>query len=175
MFWLILGGLTIIFLIIYYIYNFHYEMNIIEYIVVPISITIFVFIISLFFLGFTSAICGAFTNNVEYNKTQEINITALKDNSNVYGSYFLFSGYEKEKLYYYYSAETKYGYKIDKIDASNAYIKYSNEQPKIEIYSPEFTNSIVEFFALAPIFNDLRYIIYVPENTITNEFVINLE
>lgn len=150
-------------------------MSIIEGIIVTISSTIFVSIISLFFLGVTSAISGSFADNIEYTKTQEINIIALKDNQNIQGSYFLFSGYEKEKLYYYYSAETEYWYKVNKIDASNTYIKYSNEQPKIKIYSPEFTNSIVKFFALTPMFNDSRYIIYVPENTITNEFVINLE
>lgn len=111
--------------------------------------------------------------NIEYEKANDIDIIALKDNQNVNGRIYLMGGYVEEDLYYYYAKETEYGYKTDKIKAEDCYIKYTDEQPHIEEYEAKFTSDVAKAFGF-PIDRN-RYIIYCPENTITNEFKIDLE
>jgi hypothetical protein len=114
------------------------------------------------------------TANIDYVKVDDKEIVALKDNQNVNGHFYLMGGYVNEELYYYYAEETEYGYKTEKVEADNCYIKYTDEQPHIEKYQAEFTSEVAKAFAIAPICDD-RYVIYCPENTITNEFKIDLE
>ena len=108
-----------------------------------------------------------------YNIVSDTKIIALKDNQNTNGNFYVMSGYVNEELYYYYATETELGFSIKKIDADNAYIKYANEEPHIEKYAGEFKNNIANIFGF-PMCDD-RYIIYCPENTIANEFKIDLE
>ena len=111
---------------------------------------------------------------ISYDITSDTKIVTLKDNQNVSGNYYLFSGRIDEDLYYHYATETEFGYKTEKLKASNVYIKYTKDEPHIEKLEPKFTNDIVTFFARNPITPD-RYIIYCPEGTITSEFNIDLE
>lgn len=133
------------------------------------------FVVSIFILLIASGIFNCFLDDSDYvySLSESTNIIALKDNQNISGSYFIFSGYVDEELYYYYAKETEFGYITDKIAADNCYIKYTNNTPKIETYTADFTNKIFWWFA-GPMVNN-RIIIYCPENTITTEFDIDLE
>jgi hypothetical protein len=110
---------------------------------------------------------------IKYDKVSDTQIIALKDNQNVSGSFYIMGGYVDEELYYYYATETEFGYKTEKISSDNTYIKYTNEKPHIEKYSGDFANDIWYWLA-TPLVSD-RYIIYCPENTITTEYVVDLE
>jgi hypothetical protein len=126
-------------------------------------------------LGFlTSNIIATENAEINYDIVSDTKIVALKDNQNVSGNYYLFSGYVDEDLYYYYATETEFGYKTEKLKASNVYIKYTKDELHIEKHEPTFTNDVVTFFACNPNKSD-RYIIYCPEGTITSEFNIDLE
>lgn len=131
------------------------------------------FVIFAIIIVASSAIVSSGENAIEYKKVSDIPITALKDNLNVNGNFYLMSGYINEDLYYYYVTETELGYKTEKIEADNAFIKYVNEEPYIEKYEGEFTKSINYIWGF-PVCDD-RYIIYCPEGTVTNEFKVNLE
>lgn len=113
------------------------------------------------------------TASMEYNKTEDTQIIALKDNQNISGTMYLMGGYVGEDLYYYYAKETEYGYTTNKIKADNCYIKYTNEKPHIETYEADFEHKAMYWLGFPMVSN--RYVIYCPENTITNEYSIDLE
>ena len=123
-------------------------------------------------MAFTSKIISSFAD-VEYYLVSDTKITALKDNQNVNGNFYIMGGYVNEDLYYYYAAETDLGYKINKIMADNAYIKYTNEETHIQQYRGDFVNDKLIIFGV-PLYDD-RYVIYCPDGTVTNEFNIDLE
>jgi hypothetical protein len=110
---------------------------------------------------------------IKYNKVSDTQIIALKDNQNINGSFYIMGGYVDEELYYYYATETELGYKTEKVESDNTYIKYTNEKSHIERYNGEFANDISYVFAV-PMVED-RYIIHCPEGTITTEFSVDLE
>lgn len=130
------------------------------------------FVISILVLVGVSAIVSCCAD-INYNIISDTKIIALKDNQNVSGNFYIMGGYVNEDLYYYYAVETEFGYKTEKIKAENAYIKYTDGETHIERYDGEFANSGVNFLAM-PMCDD-RYIIYVPDGTVTNEFVVDLE
>ncbi len=110
---------------------------------------------------------------VDYDMVSDTKIVALKDNQNVSGNFYIMGGYVNEDLYYYYATETQFGYKTEKVKADNTYIKYTDGETHIEKYEPKFVNDYVYLFGLP--MNLSRYIVYCPENTIANDFRIDLE
>lgn len=128
--------------------------------------------VSFLFFVMTSAIVSNFAD-IDYVKKTDTQIIALKDNQNISGGFYIMGGYIDEDLYYYYAKETVYGYKTEKVKAENSYIKYTNDKPHIETYEPKFKNGVA--YAFAACMCDNRYVIYCPENTIANEYVVDLE
>lgn len=110
---------------------------------------------------------------VDYDMVSDTKIVALKDNQNVSGNFYIMGGYVDEDLYYYYATETQFGYKTEKVKADNTYIKYTDGETHIEKYEPKFVNDYVYLFGLP--MNLSKYIVYCPENTIVNDFRIDLE
>lgn len=110
---------------------------------------------------------------IDYDMVSDTKIVALKDNQNVSGNFYIMGGYVDEDLYYYYATETQFGYKTEKVKADNTYIKYTDGETHIEKYEPKFVNDFVYLFGLP--LNLSRYIVYCPENTIANDFRIDLE
>ena len=110
---------------------------------------------------------------INYNVVSDTKIIALKDNQNISGNFYIMGGYVNENLYYYYATETEFGYKTEKARADNAYIKYTDGETHIERYVGEFANNSANLWGF-PMCND-RYIIYCPDGTVTNEFIVDLE
>lgn len=110
---------------------------------------------------------------INYNVVSDTKIIALKDNQNINGNFYIMGGYVNENLYYYYATETEFGYKTEKVMADNAYIKYTDGETHIEKYVGEFANDRMNLWGF-PVCND-RYIIYCPDGTVTNEFIVDLE
>ena len=102
------------------------------------------------------------------------NISAIEDNRDVKGRMYYRSGYIEQKLYYYLVKENS-GYKeITKIPADKTRIIETNdEQPKVIYYAEYFskTNDLVDGWNYG---NDY-YLLYIPENTITTDWNIDLE
>lgn len=133
-------------------------------------------IISMIFTIIVLLAASAITSccvEADYNIISDTKIIALKDNQNISGSFYIMGGYVDEDLYYYYATETEFGYKVEKLKANNAYIKYTDGETHIEKYEGEFSNDIANLFG-APMY-EYRYIIYCPEGTVTNEFSVDLE
>ena len=103
------------------------------------------------------------------------NISSLKDNVSIEGrGGFLRGTTIENQLYYYYMVETENGYTFEKIDANNTYIKYSDNNFRIETKSYlTFDNPVLYWFAL-PMRNS-ETIIYIPEGSIVYDYEIDLE
>lgn len=106
--------------------------------------------------------------------TAETPIYALADTSNASGRHFLGVGTVKEIEYYYYIVETEYGYKKQRVPTSEAYIKYTDEKPYLATsrtcgFAREFPN----IYALPE--NRCIYTFYVPEGTIVQNYIIDLQ
>lgn len=171
MIWLIIGIIVMIIAIIY-TWKEEYWVDVGDCILMSIVILVMGSIITLLILVFSS---GAVSSGdvFEFKQVEDIPIIALKDNQNTEGHFYLTGGYVNESLYYYYAIETEFGYKTEKIKADNAYIKYTNEQPHIERYEGDFADAWRYLWGF-PVCVD-RYIIYCPEGTVDETFLIDLE
>lgn len=170
MIWLI-AGVIVCAIIIIGIFRDNYN-NLLEKFFFSFMALLFSLAISILVLVGVSTIVSCCAD-IDYDIVSDTKIIALKDNQNVSGRFYIMGGYVDEDLYYYYAVETEFGYKTEKIKASNVYIKYTDGETHIERYGGEFANSGVNFWAM-PMCDD-RYIIYVPDGTVTNEFVVDLE
>ena len=107
----------------------------------------------------------------------ESKIIALKDNSNISGSFsgsiFISSGYIEQQMYYFYMYETDKGKMMGKMVSDKTYIVETNEKSpsiicKQEKYKDERANYWLEPSAV-------EYYIYVPKGTIDTTYKINLQ
>lgn len=171
MIWLIIGIIAMIILIIY-IWRENLWVGIVECILMS---TVALVMGSLTILLVCIISSGVVSNGdaFEFEQVEDIPIIALKDNQNIEGHFYLAGGYVNEELYYYYATETEFGYKTEKIKADNTYIKYTDEQPHIERYEGDFAETWRYLWGF-PMCVD-RYIIYCPEGTVDETFLIDLE
>ena len=129
---------------------------------------LFVGFIFYFFIG------GIIGVNLPLNEIcEEQKIYALNDSSSIEGQNYLFSGYVDEELVYRYVIDTDKGKYIEEIDAYNAYINEGNYNPMVKHYSYEFEKKWHKLFAHTLFVSDY-YEFYVPENTITTEYNVDL-
>lgn len=138
--------------------------------------------IMIWFVG--SALSGA----ILYNKgnTEEYytswNITAMQDNLNTHGRFYIRSGYIETDLCYYYTYLTKNGLKSDYIPANKSYLNYTTDKPHIERYTRRWNKSWIKWFThfdaqdyATYATNDVYYKVYVPEGSVEQSFNIDLQ
>lgn len=171
MIWLIIGIIAMAIIIIY-IWIEESWAGVGDCIMLSLVTLVMGSLITLLILVFSS---GAVSSGdvFEFEQVEDTPIIALKDNQNTEGHFYLTGGYVNEGLYYYYAIETEFGYKTEKVKADNAYIKYTNEQPHIERYEGDFADAWRYLWGF-PVCID-RYIIYCPEGTVDETFLIDLE
>ena len=172
MFWFVLGFIGFMVVLIFIVRNSWEDLR------SKIELSVAGFILSMcfsFLLFIAASIIMSYFAQMDYTMVSDVKITALKDNQNVTGNYYIVSGCTNEDLYYYYATETELGYKVKKVSALNTYIKYADTdgETHIEKYEPRFANDVVNWFAFPK--TDCKYTIYCPENTITTEFSVDLE
>jgi hypothetical protein len=114
-------------------------------------------------------------------KVEVTPLYALKDNSNLSGTFFLGSGSVNETDYYYYIVkEEGKGYCVKKKAINNyTYLDYLNaedckyDEPCLAYYYNQWDNKILRFFAWSP---ENWYTFYVPEGSIIeNYYEVDLE
>ena len=119
------------------------------------------------------------THSIE--KVEVTPLYALKDNSNLSGTFFLGSGSMNETDYYYYIIrEEGKGYCVQKKAINNyTYLDYLNsedckyDEPCLAYYYDEWDNKILRFFAWSPA---NWHTFYVPEGSIIeNYYEVDLE
>lgn len=111
---------------------------------------------------------------IEYTVAETKEITALNDSSTASGQFFLGSGQVDGTMKYYFVENTEKGKHVDSVSAKNAYIIESNtEKPRIELHKPYFKNKWLWWIA-SPM-QGFEYRIYIPEDSITTDFNVDLE
>lgn len=106
------------------------------------------------------------------------NITAMQDNLNTHGRFYLRSGYIETDLCYYYFYPTKEGLKHGYVPANKTYLNYTDGTPHIERYSRKWNKTWIEFFTFveAQCYDEnIYYKAYIPEGTVEQSFNIDLQ
>lgn len=104
---------------------------------------------------------------------EEQKIYALNDSLGVEGGYYLFSGYIDGDLKYRYVVDTDKGKHIEEVDADYGYIKEGGYEPMVKHYYYDFEKKWHSWFAYK-LFVEDYYEFYVPENTVTTEYNVDL-
>lgn len=106
---------------------------------------------------------------------EEHELYALNDSSSIEGVKYLFSGYIDEELVCRYVINTEKGKHIEEEKTDNVYIKEGNYIPTVKIHRNDLKKDWHYWFA-HPLFNEDYYIeFFVPENTVTSEYKIDLK
>lgn len=124
---------------------------------------------------------GFFGMKVEANLTEDVpyEIYSINDNIGVDGRFHLGTGRIESKDYYYFYIKTDKGLKVEKLDATNAYIQETDEVTPRVIYQyhkhiyPEWYK---KWFVVDPNpHGEVTIIIKVPTNTVTTEYTLDLK
>lgn len=107
-----------------------------------------------------------------YSLAEDIDIYALQDNLTTEGSFFLGSGHINDELKYFYVEQTEFGYTVNNVDADNTYIQYTTDRCHLERHTYTFDNWFVNLIAV-PLTD--RYVIYIPEGSIINNYSVDLK
>ena len=142
--------------------------------------------IMIWFIGstFSGMILYKFKGNTEEYYTSW-NITAMQDNLNTHGRFYIRRGYIETDLCYYYTYPTKNGLKSGYIPANKTYLNYTTDKPHIERYSRRWNKSWIKWFTYLDAqdcttystysTDDVYYKVYVPEGSVEQSFNIDLQ
>lgn len=107
-----------------------------------------------------------------YSVTEDIEIYALQDDVGSEGEFFIGSGHISNELKYFYVEKTELGYTVRDIDADCTYIQYTTDRCHIEKQAYTFDNWFVRLIAIPM---SERYVIYIPEGSIVNNYTVDLK
>lgn len=127
---------------------------------------IIVSIIAAFILSFLTVMLVSDFANIKYQFVKEQPIYAIADED-----YLCVSQALTPKINY--TIKTKKGYTIKAAPTENSYIKIIKDKskPKVAIYKATFSNIIMKIIFILPS-KPIRRIFYVPENSISNKYII---
>lgn len=106
---------------------------------------------------------------------EEQEIVALTDSTSIEGQKFLFLGYINEDLVCRYVINTERGKHIEEVKSDNVYIKEGDFKPTV-IKHKFVPKADWYWWFCFPIEHETNYTeLLVPENTVTNEYNIDLQ
>lgn len=118
---------------------------------------------------------GVIGNNIPkvYTLQSSSQITALKDNQNLYGHSFLGTGSVNSEMRYYYAVDTAQGYTVRDVKVSDSYLLFDDDNPRIESYQArKFKNKLHYIYAYP---YGHFYKIYIPNGSLSSEYEVDLE
>lgn len=105
---------------------------------------------------------------------KESDIVALSSTTGQEGVFLLGSGSVKNKMKYHYALEDDRGVNLNSVSVENVYLKEDdNDTPNIKEYRKEAKNKLTRWFFRGSF--DTEYHVTIPENTIKQEFNVDLE
>lgn len=107
-------------------------------------------------------------------------IEALQDNSRVNGSFFLGCGHINDEMKYVFYYEENGLYKLGQLDCNDVWIKYSDDNPKIEVLTRRkvksaFINNFTLLYDEYKGSENHEYIIYVPKGAIKQDYQLDAQ
>ena len=121
---------------------------------------------------FSSAIAYSCADKT-YSVAEDVEIYALQDNITTEGSFFLGSGHIDDELKYFYVEETDLGYTIKHVDADDTYIQYTDGRCHLEKHTYTYDGWFAQAVTM-PLFGD-RYVFYIPEGSVINNYSVDLK
>lgn len=101
-------------------------------------------------------------------------IVAFKDNNSTSGSFFLGSGYVDGDMKYCVMIKNENGsYEMKTYDTDECFIIETNDTPKMEKRGYYFKSEWLNWFLFNMKLNE--YVFYIPEGSICNNYVVDLE
>lgn len=97
-----------------------------------------------------------------------VRIVALNDNNMTNSRFYVRRGYVSEDLYYQYMKRSGSGFKAGKVKADKTTLYYADDDYRVECY--EKTKKWLWFEA-----SEYFYKIYIPEGSITEDYMVDLE
>ncbi|MED2979508.1 hypothetical protein P4284_22875 [Bacillus swezeyi] len=126
-------------------------------------------------LVFLVGVLPAFLLHSEPVDPHKTEIYSIKDNSTTKGSFVLGSGTVDEDRYFYYVVEENGFKSVDKAKVEDSKMKEGSiEQPYVVTYEMQFRSAFARFF-YGKYTGEKSYEFYLPENTITTDYKIDLE
>lgn len=105
----------------------------------------------------------------------EKKIYALNDTSSNQGTHYLYSGYINNELKYRYIIGTSNGKQVKETRTTNVFIKEENCEPKVKIYKRVLKNKIYGWLFFVELPDEDKVEFYVPDNTVINNYKIDLQ
>lgn len=108
---------------------------------------------------------------------ETVSVYSIKDTSKINGQFVLGSGTIDEKQYFYFVSEREGFKSIGKVKTDFSRIKEGNyKKPYMKKYKYEYDNKFVRFMLGKTVFiKENSYDFYLPENTVTQEYKVDLE
>lgn len=101
------------------------------------------------------------------------NLESLIDGNGIQADFFLGCGTIEGELHYAFYYEHEKGYKLEKVKAEDAYVRYSDKN-QMTIIKDSLTDSWINLFAL-DLEYEKEYIFEVPENSIKNQYKLDTQ
>ena len=101
-------------------------------------------------------------------------IESLEDNNSINGRFFIGSGFINSNMVYTLYLKNEDGFKLYQLNSDIVTIKYSNNEPTLELYDEIITNDWINNFSVRNSTN-FFYVIKVPKGTICNNFNLDAE
>jgi len=139
-------------------------------------------VMTTFFSLFMAVAAGALTFTIlqllmygivgeHMEKTGESDLASLADNQGTSGSFFLGSGsIDDEPVFYYYERNGD-EYTLEHVNADEAVVIETTDDPRVEFYSPVSNN---EFWYIGG-FGESTVKFYVPEGSVLNNYNLDAE
>lgn len=105
----------------------------------------------------------------------EKKIYALNDTSSNQGTHYLYSGYINNELKYRYVVGTSNRKQVKETKTTNVFIKEENCEPKVKIYKRVLKNKIYGWLFFVELPDEDKVEFYVPDNTVINDYNIDLQ
>lgn len=106
---------------------------------------------------------------------EEQELCALKDTTSIEGQKYLFSGYIDENLVCRYIVSTERGKHIEELNTENVYINEGNYKPIVKTHNVQLAKDWYYWFAHDAFVDGYYVEFFVPENTVTTEYNIDLQ
>ena len=112
-------------------------------------------------------------SETEMKLNETLELQSFKDGSSINGSFFLGTGSIDGTMKYTFYYKTEGGFKMKQLNYDNVIVKYSDEAPKVEEYKSRQTNASINKYSFD--LKDKEYIVYVPEGTVKNNYVLDAQ
>lgn len=129
----------------------------------------------LFFMLGLGVIGLSFIPDVKYELVETKEIYALKDNQGMRGNFYLGTGYVEDNQKYFFIVNQEGGKKMDSVSVDQSILYEGAKTTKVEVYEPVIKGKVAKFLFTSTSPRDNKYKLYIPKDSITTEYKVDME